>query len=133
SAPPPLSAYRPREAVDLFGFDALAPAWAAGHAVGVREGDANRRRLIHLMTTQASLFPPALPDKAPEPHYVEASLDAVAGASRVAIDCETTGPQPMTATLTHVAFATTTRRSGFAHATEDTLALLPVLLDGRAL
>src|SRR5881396_3115471 len=85
------------------------------------------------MTAQASLFPPALPDKAPEPHYVEASLDAVAGAPRVAIDCETTGPQPMTAALTHVAFATTTRRSGFAHATQDTLAQLPMLLDGPAL
>ena len=85
------------------------------------------------MTTQASLFPSALPDKAPEPHYVEASLDAVTGAPRVAIDCETTGPQPMTAALTHVAFATTTRRSGFAHATQDALAQLPVLLDGPAL
>src|SRR5438876_2068011 len=85
------------------------------------------------MTAQASLFPPALPDKAPEPHYGEASLDALAGAPRVAIDCETTGPQPMAAALTHVAFATTTRRSGFAHATEDTLARLPILLDGSAL
>src|SRR5947199_2979401 len=85
------------------------------------------------MTAQASLFPPALPDKAPDPRYAEASLDAVAGASRVAIDCETTGPQPMTAALTHVAFATATRRSGFAHATENALAQLPVLLDGPTL
>src|SRR5207247_541477 len=85
------------------------------------------------MTPQASLFSPALPVKAPEPHYIDASLDAVAGAPRVAIDCETTGPQPMTAALTHVAFATTTRRSGFAHATKDALAQLPVLLDGPAL
>ncbi len=85
------------------------------------------------MTTQASLFPPALPAKAPQPRYPEASLDAIASVSRVAIDCETTGPQPMTAALTHVAFATTARRSGFAHATEDALAMLPVLLDGPAL
>ncbi len=86
-----------------------------------------------MMTAQASLFPPALPGKGPQPRYPEASLDALAGASRVAIDCETTGPQPMTAALTYVAFATTTRRSGFAHATENTLAQLPVLLDGPAL
>ena len=51
------------------------------------------------MTAQDSLFPPALPDKTPEPHYIEASLDAVARAPRVAIDCETTGPQPMTAAV----------------------------------
>jgi DNA polymerase-1 len=38
----------------------------------------------------------------------------------------------MIAALTHVAFATTTRRSGFAHATEDALARLPILLDGPA-
>ncbi len=86
-----------------------------------------------MMTAQASLFPPALPGKGPQPRYPEAPLDALAGASRVAIDCETTGPQPMTAALTYVAFATTTRRSGFAHATENTLAQLPVLLDGPAL
>jgi DNA polymerase-1 len=51
----------------------------------------------------------------------------------VAIDCETTGLHPTTAGLTHVAFATSSRRSGFVHATEDTLVRLPLALDGRAL
>ena len=92
-----------------------------------------------MIPAQASLFPPALPAKGPQPRYPEASLDAIAGASRVAIDCETTGPQPMTAALTHVAFATTTRYSGFAHATEDTVkqavkvATKPLLLSHTAL
>lgn len=85
------------------------------------------------MTFQASLFPPTLSARRPQPRYPEATLDAIAGASRVAIDCETSGPQPMTAALTHVAFATAARRSGFAHATEDALAQLPILLDGPAL
>src|SRR5438552_17759831 len=85
------------------------------------------------MTFQASLFPPTLTARRPQPRYPEAALAEMAGAARVAIDCETTGPQPMTAALTHVAFATATRRSGFAHATENALAQLPVLLDGPTL
>jgi len=85
------------------------------------------------MGSQATLFPAPLPAKRPQPRYLAAALDAVADSARVAIDCETTGPQPTTAALTHVAFATSTRYSGFVHATEDTLARLPTVLDGRAL
>lgn len=91
------------------------------------------RRYLMLTPLQTRLFTGALPAERPHPRYAEASLEAIDCAPRVAIDCETTGPQPMTAVLTHVAFATTTRRSGFAHATEDTLAQLPSLLDGPAL
>lgn len=86
-----------------------------------------------MVPIQASLFPPALPAERPRPRYPAAPLDAIAGAPVVAIDCETTSPQPTTAELTHVAFATSARRSGFAHASADALAHLPILLDGPTL
>lgn len=83
--------------------------------------------------TQISLLPASLPAERPRPRYPEAPLDAIARAPVVAIDCETTSPQPTRAELTHVAFATSARRSGFAPASADALADLPVLLDGPTL
>lgn len=79
------------------------------------------------------LFPTAAPLPRPLPRYAKRPLEALREARRVAIDCETTSPNPMRAALTHVAFATDTGYSGFVEATEEALAHLPLLLDGHSL
>lgn len=80
-----------------------------------------------------ALFPTKAPLRRPAPRYAKGPLEVLREARQVAIDCETTSPHPMSAALTHVAFATDGGYSGFVDATEEALAQLPLLLNGRSL
>lgn len=80
-----------------------------------------------------ALFPTEAPLRRPTPRYAKGPLEVLREARQVAIDCETTSPHPMSAALTHVAFATDSGYSGFVDATEEALAHLPLLLNGRSL
>lgn len=80
-----------------------------------------------------ALFPTEAPLRRPAPRYAKGSLEVLREARQVAIDCETTSPHPMSAVLTYVAFATDSGYSGFVDATEEALAHLPLLLNGRSL